>query len=334
MTNSIDKIEDFALSLPIDLQSRSIAQSFADEQPNPEKAEQVFLNTLAVCTMNAYLQMLGFSTDLNNSYSWNPVARLCADIADLEVTGIGKLECRPIKSNELICKIPLEVLEDRVGYVIVEIDNSLRKARLLGFTPTVETEELPLDRLQSPEKLIEHLHEIPRQVRQNLITSPSLNKINLSQWLDNIFVMGWQTVESLLNPNNLTPAFSFRSNDLDIINSIENEPEENEADVRQAKLIDLQLQLASFQVVLVVELKVESPQKTDIYLQVYPIKTQPFLPPGLQLIVLDESGIVFMEGEARQMDNYMQLQFSGQPGESFSVTVALENASFTENFII
>lgn len=324
MTNSIDEIEDFALPLPIDLESRSLAQQFADEQPNPEKAEQVLLNTLAVCAVNEYLQMLGFSTDLNNSYSWSPIARLCADIADLEVTGIGKLECRPIKSHESICQIPLEVLDDRIGYVIVEIDNSLRKARLLGFTPTVETEELPIDRLQSPEELIAYLHELAQPVREI--------RINLSQWLDNVFTMGWQTVENLLSSNELTPAFSFRSND--ITDTFERESEENEADVRQAKLIDLQLQLGRFQVVLVVELRAESNQKIDICVRVYPIKTEPYLPPGLQLIILDEAGVVFMKAQARPIDNSIQLQFIGQPGESFSVKVALENASIIEDFII
>jgi hypothetical protein len=325
MTNTTNEIEDFSLPLPISLEARTLAQEFAARQPTSEKAEQVRLNTLAVCTVNAYLQMLGFSTDVFSSDSWNPVMSLCADVADLEVTGIGKLECRPMRTFQSSCPIPLEVWDLRVGYVVVQIDESLQKASLLGFTPTVTTQEFPLNQLQPPEDLIEHLH----QLKASSVIS-SRNSVRLSQWFDNIFETGWQTVESLLNSTDLLPAFNFRG--VELSDEIENEPPQT--DVRRARLIDLKLRLGESQVVLVVELKAESSQHTAIGLQVYPTGSQLYLPPELKLIVLDTSETVFMEAQARSADNYIQLQFSGQPGESFSVTVALEDASITEAFVI
>jgi hypothetical protein len=41
-----------------------------------------------------------------------------------------------------------------------------------------------------------------------------------------------------------------------------------------------------------------------------------------------------MEAQARSADNYIQLQFSGMPGEHFSVKVALGDASIIEDFVI
>ncbi|HEY9822378.1 MAG TPA: DUF1822 family protein, partial [Candidatus Sericytochromatia bacterium] len=57
-------------------------------------------------------------------------------------------------------------------------------------------------------------------------------------------------------------------------------------------------------------------------------------PPSLQLTVLDESGATFLEAQSRSADNYIQLQFSGVPGEQFSVRVSLGDASILQDFVI
>jgi hypothetical protein len=41
-----------------------------------------------------------------------------------------------------------------------------------------------------------------------------------------------------------------------------------------------------------------------------------------------------LEAQARTTDNYIQLQFSGTPGELFSVKLALGDISFIEDFMI
>ncbi len=64
MSNSTYQLDDFALKLPISQIARITAQQFANQQPNPEKAEQVRLNTLAVWVVNDYLQMMDIATDL------------------------------------------------------------------------------------------------------------------------------------------------------------------------------------------------------------------------------------------------------------------------------
>jgi hypothetical protein len=319
MTYITDEKEDFSIVLPIAENGRIIARQFANEQPTPEKAERVLLNTLAVWIANNYLQMLGIATNISNSDSWNPVARLCADVADLEVTGIGKLECRPLKASQTLCSIPAETWGDRIGYIVVEIDDSLRQARLLGFTPTVATEELPVTQLQPLENLIDRLHEL----RQ-----PATARENLSQWFDRVFETGWEVVETLFATDRLNPSFSFRGGDI----SDTDEPKSTV--IQRGKAIDLGMQLAGENIVLIVELEAESAQKTNICLQVHCSDRASYLPAGLKLSILDDSGATFMEAQARSADNYVQLQFSGKPGEHFSVSIALDDASVVEDFVI
>jgi hypothetical protein len=327
MTYPTHELDDLSLSLPITQTALRTAQQFANEQPTPQKAEQVRLNTLAVCAVNDYLQMIGIPTNLEASDSWNPVLRLCADVADLEVTGIGRLECRPHKSGQSSCYIPPEVWLDRVGYIVVEIDELSLEATVLGFTQTVTSEELPIRQLQAIDDLIDVLNPLdePQQ-----IPTVARTRVNLNQWLTNVFEQGWQTVESLFAPTEPEFAFNFRS----APDSVMDELAVSDEGISRAKLIDLGMQLAGYPVALVVKLQPESERKTHILLQVHPTGGQIYLPPFLQLTVLDESGLIFLEAQARSADNYIQLQFSGLPGEPFSVKVALGDASVTEDFVV
>ncbi|HEY9620390.1 MAG TPA: DUF1822 family protein [Crinalium sp.] len=329
MTYSTQNTEDFALPLPITQQARQMAQQFANQQPTPQKADQVRLNTLAVAVVNDYLRLMGIDTDLSASDSWNPVMRLCADVADLQISEVGRLECRPLHPQGQTCPIPPEVWEDRVGYVVVGLDDALAEATLLGFVPAAATEELSINQLQSPEALLDHLDRLLHPVTQRIAQTAEQTLVNLGQWFQNLFESGWQTAESLLNSGEMTPAFGFRGV------STELEPRERqERSIRRAKLIDLGIQLAHHPVALVVELYPNSSGSVEVCLQVHPTVPQIYLPPELKLLVLDQSGTTFLEAQSRQADNYIQLLFNGTPGERFSVQVTLGNASVTENFVI
>jgi Protein of unknown function (DUF1822) len=186
---------DLWIPLPITGDAKKLAQQFANDLPNPQKAEQVYLNTLAVCTVNNYLRIVGIPTNLSAGNSWNPAARLLANVADLEVTGLGSLECRPMRKSDRFCYVPAEVQDDRLGYIVVQIDDAEQEATLLGFTPAVESEELLVSDLRSIDDLLEYL----------VLPTPQTAKqpTNLNRWLQNIFDAGWETVEMLLNPPQL-----------------------------------------------------------------------------------------------------------------------------------
>ncbi|MEH2050444.1 DUF1822 family protein [Nostoc sp.] len=322
MNNSTYQLDDFALTLPISQRARITAQQFANQQPNPEKAEQVRLNTLAVWVVNDYLQMMDIPTDLQASDSWNPIMRFCGNVADLDVPSIGRLECRPVHLHQQICSIPPETWEERVGYLVVQFDESLQEARLLGFIPSVATETLPLAQLQPLEAFIDHLW----QLRQ----SPVNSLVNLSQWFAGVFEAGWQTIESLWNMPELRPTYAFRSIETLELETL-NRPEST---TKRAKLIDLGIQILNQPVMLIVEISSEKDQQTSIHLQLHATGNQIYLPLGVHLTVLDSSGAVFLDAQSRRSDNYIQLQFRGEPTEQFSVRVALDNTSITEHFRI
>ncbi len=322
MNNSTYQLDDFALTLPISQTARITAQQFANQQPNLEKAEQVRLNTLAVWVVNDYLQMMDIPTDVQASDSWNAIMRLCGDVADLEVPSIGRLECRPVRLHQQICFIPPETWEERVGYLIVQFDESLEEARLLGFIPTVATETVPLAQLQPLEAFIDHIW----QLRQ----SPVNSLVNLSQWFTGIFETGWETIESLWNVPELRPTYAFRSVETLELDTL-NQPE---SITKRAKVIDLGIQIHNQPVMLIVEISPEKDRQTSIHLQLHATGNQIYLPPGVHLTVIDSSGAIFLDAQSRKLDNYIQLQFRGEPTEQFSVRVALDNTSITEYFRI
>jgi len=301
--------ENLAISLPITQNYRHLAADFSRQQPTSEKAEQVFFNTLAVLVVNDCLQMLGFSPDLVASDSWNPTVRMGADIADIFITGKGRLECRPIRQGEENCRIPLEVWSDRIGYVVVELDEDLLAGKVLGFLPEVTAERVAIAQLQPIETLLKKLHETT--------TNPL---VNLSQWLERIFDASWQQVEALLNPPQTQLSFSFRNS----------QQAESDREIKRAKLIELADNLLA----LVLEIQPEYNESIDIRLMLHPTGNIITLPPSIQLTLLDELGNKLIETQARTTDNYIQLQFSGEAGERFSVKVSLGDASITEHFII
>lgn len=298
---------DIALPLPITEQERQIADRFGQEIP--AKTEQIQLNTIAVLVVRNYLQLMGITTDLSQSDSWNPIGRLSADVADLVLPQIGRLECRAIAVGSLYCSVPPEVWHDRIGYVVVEIDAARQTARLLGFVAAVETEQLDLNQLQPIEVLLEHLDQLRSQ-------SPI---VQLSRWIEGIFAPQWEAVEAVLSPLEL--GVSFRGDAALTTPAIQ-----------RAKQINLGIQLPQSAIALVVELTSLTPQVSEIRLRVYPLR-QTVLPP-LQLTVLDRTGAVFLEAQARSQDNYLQLRFQGEVGEQFAVSIKLEATRVIEQFMI
>lgn len=309
---------EFALPLPIAQSSRRMAQEFANQQPTPTKAEQVRQNTLAVLTVNDYLQLMDIPTDLRVGDSWNPVMRLCADVADLEIVGLGRLECRPVSPDATTCLVPPETWEDRIGYVVVELDEATHAAQVLGFVPAVQQEELPLSELRSPEDLLDHLDTLKPQQRVAAARSTAnleQGLVNLGQWLQGVFEAGWQAVEEVINPTQMNPAYAFR-----------NRGTYRGAEQR-ARLIDLSPQLAQ-PIALTVDVRSISPESTTVYLQLQPTGNQP-LPANLQLAIFNQAGEEILTGTADRL-----LEVRGESGEQFSLQITLNDTRVVQEFVI
>lgn len=149
--------ERLTFTVPLSGADFKLAQKFSCEQKDADKSKQVFLNTLAVLAVNFYGQCLKVETNLEESTIGHYNRRILMDSADLKIDVLGKLECRPVLPNENICYVPSEVWSDRVGYVVVEIDEEAKKAILFGFVEQIETNELPLAQLPDIDNLVDLL---------------------------------------------------------------------------------------------------------------------------------------------------------------------------------
>lgn len=100
------------------------------------------------------------------------------------------------------------------------------------------------------------------------------------------------------------------------------------------RIKDLGLQVAGHAVALMVSILEKPKQKVAVLVRLYPMNNNAYLPPQLQLTILDDTEATFLEAKARETDSFIQLKFSGLSGERFGVKVSLGDASITEDFAI
>lgn len=153
--------------------------------------------------------------------------------------------------------------------------------------------------------------------------------INLAHWFGSVFEAGWQSLESLLKDNSGNLAYEIR------FRQGSNLREVRQVAVEGVKLIDLGVQLGNQSVALLVGLTQEIDNKVGVRVQLYPAGGQAYLPHKIELALLAPSGEAVQESQARIQDNMIQLKrFTCPVGTSFSVKVALDRFSITEDFQI
>lgn len=339
-------------TVPLSYEAHSIAQQCREGITNPDKSKQVYLNSLAVYAVNYYLQGMGFETDWENSDSREPIAVKLGNIADLSLNHLGKVECCYILPDEDHFEISPEVTEDRIAYIAVQLTESLKQATILGYIQTA-TPTVPINQLQSLEDLLLYLSTLEVEAlssseietstlsqlditntseiesisyvattqeevnRQQTNTPPLISQ--LGSWLEGVVEEGWQRVEELFSSQQLGLAFM------------------NEVSVIRAQELDLGIQLNQISVALVT--KVTTPDtssdtsEVDILMQIRPMREM-VLPAGISLQIQNTSGETVLETTSREGDNWIQLAFSAEYGESFQVLVIYQDAILTKDFVI
>lgn len=322
----MNSTQPLRLTVPLGKDAHCWAEQFAAEQATVQKGKKVYLNTLAVLVVHSYLKWLQVQTALTQGDSWHPGLRAIFDVADLVLPNIGKLECRPVLPGEVAFELPLEVTQDRIGYVAVQFSEQLDRVQLLGFAPAhaiaQPSKPLLVSDLKSLDALIDTIHQRQiEQLQKSVKTETPL--VNLRQWLERIFNEDWQ-------PAGLVLASNLRST-----TGMTPQLDSQTSSISRAKMINLgRLPAGQATVMLVVQLTPTVTEDIDIRLRLYPAGNFIYLPPDLQLIVLEEAGTVCMEAKARSADDWMQLEFSCQHGERFSVRVVLGEMSITEQFVV
>lgn len=167
---------------------------------------------------------------------------------------------------------------------------------------------LPADLLKQVEFVQNQKHNLSESA-QNLIISEVI--VNLLNHIQEDEEARWNLAEILWTINPEHPAIKAR------------------------RIMDLGLQIANYPVALMVAILPKYNNSVSVLLRVYPTGNQTYLPTGLKLACLDQSGKALLEVEASpHKDDYIQLKFGAEFNERFRVRIGINDFSITENFII
>jgi Protein of unknown function (DUF1822) len=299
----IEESLKFTITLASD--ASEIARAATKGISNLIKAQQIYRNTLAIYAVDYYLRCLGFVTDWQHSDSHNPVLMRLMNVADLQVEHVGRLECIPVMPDWEECDIPPESERERVGYIPVELNQTLTEATILGLSKQKHG-RISLDRLLNIEELVEYLTNLEQ---------PTI--VKLGQWLDSKIDTGWETLDRLLSPAQLRLCRSI--SDRQTVIRGHSIFDNND---RETSPLNLVVQVNA----------IADSAAVDILIQVYPVDRQE-LPNGVKLTVTDDSAQTAIV-TSQAGDNWIQLDFTANLGEEFKLVVSLNDTETIERFII
>lgn len=312
--------EQLTFPVPLGMSDFNFAREFSGQQKNTAKARQVLLNTLAVRAVGFYCcNLLSVETDFENSDSWDSSARILMDVADLEIKGLGKLECRPIQPGEKVCYVPPEVWEDRIAYVIVEIDEKEKMANLLGFVRKVEAEQVSLEQLQPLEDLIDVFDSISLQQRIEQIIR--IEKLLASDWLES------EKVLTASGRSGRSRRISQSSLDSSAIL------------LNKGKLISIDGR--DFALMVDIRQQENEQNKVKVSFELIPVGNIRSLPSGLEFALLAPSGKMLTSATAKQGDNCLRitpifdlekLELAKQNGKPYQIKVTFNGKTHSESF--
>ncbi|MEM8810557.1 MAG: DUF1822 family protein [Cyanobacteria bacterium P01_G01_bin.38] len=316
------KRDQTTFNVPITDAFHRAAQGFYQHHAEPQKGKRVYLNALSVQAVQFYLTCLGVKTDLERSESWHPISQVLADTADLWVSDLGRLECRPVLPDSSTLEISPEVWADRIGYLFVQFDAALTEATLLGFLRQLDGEIVSLAQLQPLATFPDYL----AQLRRHLTVSPA-PRVKLQPWLTEIIDASWTSLETLIAQwQDQALAFSFRAVKAGWL-------EPATTGVKQGKFLLLS-KAPEERVLLIVGIAPgQSSSVFNITIEVYPTGDQAYLPATLHLIVTDETNTPVLQAKGRESEG-LEFRFSGGSGERFSVQVSFNQFTVTEQFEI
>jgi len=319
------RAEEVAVPVFITQEAQQFAQQFARQQPDPTRARQVHLNTLAVCAVKNYLRILDIPADPSNCDSWNPLMRLTTNVADLEIVGKGRIECRPVSpaapDAELACYVPTEVQGDRLAYIVVQIEANHPRALILGFADQVEGEKLPLDRLRP-------MSELPTYLDQHAPRPVSERVTQLTRWLQGQVETGWKALDEVLG----TTALQYQWASVRSAPGISTTPVPSR--IVRGKVLEIETSQGIQTVVLLAELIPKADSDLGVELKILPPDEQMFLPAGLSMTIVDAAGDAVMHAQARDENRMIDLGFHAESCDRFTLRIEIEEVTIDERFVV
>ncbi|USR91638.1 DUF1822 family protein [Phormidium yuhuli AB48] len=308
-------------NVPITAEMRARASQASQQHSNVDKSRQVYHNVLVVLAVEYYCQCMAIETQLKASSVWNPALQVLANTAELPLKALGAVQCCMVAGQDTTVRVPAEAQHDRLGYVAVGLDEEFQEAVLLGFCERLpgEGEQFALQHWDDLDGFLGRVEELEAESSP---TPPALTQ--LSQWLRGRVAEGWDSLETLMSGQHLTPAWAVRGP------AGATEIRDNSL-IKRGKL--LHFEGMSEAIILLISLESELAEETDIAVEVQSLDRQTELPLNLEISILDDEGHSVMQAVAKSSE-HIKLRFSGEPDERFGVKVALGSVSFIEQFVI
>lgn len=313
------------------------AKDFADRQSNYQKAQQVYLNTLAVLSANQYLQRAGIQTDLENSNGYNLAMQTMLDNAELNLPEYGVINCRPINEADQFLDIPDETSTATILNLAVVIRQDFSAAHFLGFTSQVTTEQIPLQELHCVRNLTTFL-ELHKYRNKPLIHNQNLDTSKLSGWLTASGESGWSdlTTRVIQNLNLNMLASSERSLAFRNSSSLADTDQSNKLleGVSKIKLWELNQQNHDHKIAIIVNVLPTTEDEVDIAIQLLPTDHNRYLPVGIIIKILDDHDKNILQVETTCDNDKIEFYLSGKPRELFTIQGIFAHQVQTEKFVI
>jgi Protein of unknown function (DUF1822) len=307
-------------TIPLDRTAHEWAAKFASDQTSTAKGKQVYLNTLAVWAVRQYLSWTcQLDLDLSQGDSWQIELQSIMNVADLVIPGVGKLECVPVLPS--VTEIQLSpLIDDRIGYVMVQFSENLNSVQLLGFVSQSTVEVISIDQIQDLEELLDLIY---------------LDRVNnLSKFLAGMLGIGWEPIEKSLEIDEIDTAahreFALRN----AISQLNSPSYDSIQGFTASKTINLRAKIASIPLLLLIGLSQESDGQIKVKIRLHSGGGITVLPANIELILQAPNGDRLSEVQYPRGMNFIQLQsFKLQPGTEFKIQVALGEDNFIESFV-
>ena len=159
----------------------------------------------------------------------------------------------------------------------------------------------------------------------NFEETVSKQVVHLLQWFENSVVEGWQTLENLIDGNNLNLAYSYRQGNSTVDAHL----------VERVKLIDVPTNRGIQSLALVIILNKTDTGKFTLKFKLHATEEKSLLPPTIKLQMLSSSHKIIQQAEARNRDSLIQLkQVTTNIGKQFKIQMVLDKFCWSESFAL
>lgn len=323
---SLQNMSVFSLPLP-EAVCESAAIESQDYPLDSLKAEQVYLSHLADYAARYYFGLCGYAVSERSRSTLDFLDRALSDSTTITVLGYGSFACLVVSIGASALAIPASALAAPVGYMVVEFDDELAEATVVGFLPQTQEVSVAVAQLRSLTELPDYLN------RLNPLASAATQ---LNRWWDRSVDQGWTLVSEIAADIASEPTLAFRSRRSESAVGEPEVPAEALPDdgLICRKTLSLSSTEATFSLTLMMERFAQADRNVNILAKLSPDLGQAYLPADVQLMAADDSFSPFSSMRSRDQSPFIELKFRASPGDYFRLTVAFEGVAVAEDFII